>query len=449
MYLLYSLGLDIAFLLTLPYWLWQMARTGKYRAGLSERLGRIPSRLRLPDARGAIWIHAVSVGEVLAVVPVVTELRKHHRVFISTTTLTGQTLSRERFGAENVFYVPLDFAFAIGPWLRALQPELLILAETEFWPNLLRLARASGARVAVINARISDRSFPRYRSVHSLLRRVLANVDTFLTQSVEDASRLRAIGAVADRVHVAGNLKFDAQPPAATTLVAQLKTALPPATVIVCGSTMPGEDEAVLSAFGASGDVLHPSTHRVPQPSASAEAGMLILAPRHPQRFGEVAELVTRLGLPLVRRSAWQGEQIAAGSVFLLDSVGELAAVYELATVAVVGGSFANFGGHNVVEPARHGRAIIVGPHTQNFRDVIIQFRRANAIVETDFENLFLTIGRLLHDDAERAALGARARAVVRANAGATARTVAALQRLLEPERVTQPNGVPHASVLS
>lgn len=176
---------------------------------------------------------------------------------------------------------------------------------------------------------------------------------------------------------------------------------------------------------------------------------MLILAPRHPQRFGEVAELVTRLGLPLVRRSAWQGEQIAAGSVFLLDSVGELAAVYELATVAVVGGSFANFGGHNVVEPARHGRAIIVGPHTQNFRDVIIQFRRANAIVETDFENLFLTIGRLLHDDAERAALGARARAVVRANAGATARTVAALQRLLEPERVTQPNGVPHASVLS
>ena len=189
----------VGMLASLPYWLFQMARHGKYRKGLAERLGRLPSRLRLPkEQEPAIWVHAVSVGEVLAVAGLVEELRRRfpqHRIFISTTTDTGQALARKRFGEANVFYFPMDFAFAIRPYLRALRPRMVVIAETEFWPNFLRLAHASGARIAVVNARISDRSWPSYRRFRGLLRRLLANVDLFLAQTPEDAARLRDIGA--------------------------------------------------------------------------------------------------------------------------------------------------------------------------------------------------------------------------------------------------------------
>src|SRR5580700_4602173 len=193
MYLIYSALLAAVLLVSLPYWLMQGLRHGKYRAGLGERLGRIPPRLATQPARPAIWIHAVSVGEVLAVNGLATELTKRfpqHRVVVSTTTDTGQRLARTRFGAENVFYFPLDFAFAIRPYLRVLQPELVVIAETEFWPNFLRLAHAAGARIAIVNARISDRSWPNYRRFRRLLRHVLSNVDIFLTQTPEDAARL-------------------------------------------------------------------------------------------------------------------------------------------------------------------------------------------------------------------------------------------------------------------
>ena len=193
MYLIYSALLAAGLLLTLPYWLMQRLRHGKYRAGLSERLGKIPQRLISQPARPAIWVHAVSVGEVLAVSGLVAELKgrfPNYRVVISTTTDTGQKLARTRFGAENVFYFPLDFAFAIRPYLRWLRPELIVIAETELWPNFLRLGKASGARIAIVNARISDRSWPRYRRFSHLLVRVLRQVDLFLTQTEEDARRL-------------------------------------------------------------------------------------------------------------------------------------------------------------------------------------------------------------------------------------------------------------------
>ena len=209
MYFVYSTLLGLALMLSAPWWLLRMARQGKYRAGMRERLGGVPHRILTGDSRRAIWIHAVSVGEVLAVAGLIARLRQHwpeHRVVISTTTQTGQELARKRFGAENVFYFPLDFAPCIRPYLNALRPELLILAETEFWPNLLRMARDSGAKIAVVNARISDRSLPRYRPWRGLFRRVLENLNVFCAQTEEDARRLREIGAPADRVQVSGNL---------------------------------------------------------------------------------------------------------------------------------------------------------------------------------------------------------------------------------------------------
>src|SRR6202451_347198 len=218
MYLIYTALLAAGLLVSLPYWLMQRLRHGKYRAGLGERLGRIPRRLSAQPTRPTIWIHAVSVGEVLAVNGLVLDLTKQfsrHRVVISTTTDTGQKLARTRFGAENVFYFPLDFAFAIRPYLRLLQPELVVIAETEFWPNFLRLAQASGARIAVVNARISNRSWSGYRRFRHFLARVLQQVDLFLTQTDEDARRLEEIGAPAERIHVTGNLKFDVHAPAA------------------------------------------------------------------------------------------------------------------------------------------------------------------------------------------------------------------------------------------
>ena len=228
MYLIYSALLAAGLLVSLPYWLLQRMRHGKYRAGLGERLGRVPQRLVAQPSRPTIWVHAVSVGEVLAVSGLVGEFTKRfpqYRVVVSTTTDTGQKLARTRFGAENVFYFPLDFAFAIRPYLRLLRPELIVIAETEFWPNFLRLAHASGARIAVVNARISDRSWPGYRRLRRLLKGVLQQVDLFLTQTGEDARRLEEIGAPAERVHVTGNLKFDVPAPAAPSIVASLRAA--------------------------------------------------------------------------------------------------------------------------------------------------------------------------------------------------------------------------------
>src|SRR5579864_8992322 len=232
-YFLYSLLLAAAMLLSLPYWLYQVLRHGKYRTGFPERLGRVPVRLMAenahPHGKRVIWVHAVSVGEVLAVSGLVEEMKARfpqHRVVVSTTTDTGQELARKRFGEQNVFYFPMDFAFAIRPYLRALQPELVLLAETEFWPNFLRLAHAGGVRIAVVNARISDRSWPNYRRFRWALRKMLVHVDLFLAQTQEDSARLQSIGADPQRVQVTGNLKFDISLPSTPPIVETLRQSL-------------------------------------------------------------------------------------------------------------------------------------------------------------------------------------------------------------------------------
>ncbi len=432
MHLLYSALLGVALLLGIPFWLVQMLRHGKYRAGVSERFGRVPTRLRLPETAGSIWVHAVSVGEVLAVAGLVNELRRRYperRIFVSTTTLTGQQLARKRFGEESVFYFPLDFAFAIRPYLRSLRPALVVVAETEFWPNFLKQADEFGAKIAVVNARISDRSLPRYLRFRSLLRRVLAHVDIFLAQSEEDERRLIGIGAVAERVKVSGNLKFDITPTAAPPIIGQLREAMiagGAGAVIVAGSTVEGEETGVIDAF-----------RRVLGSNANA---VLILAARHPERFGGVADLLASSGLRFWRRSQWNGTDPISGGVFLLDTIGELGAIYQLADVAFVGGSLAPRGGHNILEPAMYGVPVIVGPHTENFRDIIELFRRADAVtVVHDAGQLAASFTELLADVHKRRELGDRAADLVKQQSGATARTLDAIDTLLHSPQRSEP----------
>jgi 3-deoxy-D-manno-octulosonic-acid transferase len=425
MYLLYSALLAAGLLISLPYWMFGKRRQGKYREGLNERLGKVPSRLQ-GCAGPVIWVHAVSVGEVLAVGELVAELRRRlprYRVVISTTTATGQALAKKRFGEESVFYFPLDFAFAIRPYLTTLKPRLIVIAETEFWPNFLRLARKSDARLAVVNARISDRSWPGYRRAWRIgvLGAVLSNIDLFLAQTGEDARRLRDIGAPVERVQVSGNLKFDVAAPAPPAIVASLRSVFQQAgagPVIVCGSTVEEEEGLLLLAFQ---NVL-----------ASHPRAVMILAPRHPERFGEVAQLLEQMGIRFWRRSLWGGDSMAGG-VFLVDTIGELASLYALADVAFVGGSLVPRGGHNIIEPAQHGVPIIVGNHTENFRDIVGLFQRQDAVRVVGPAEFPLVLMELLSNEAERAALGRRGADTLRSQMGATEKTVVALEKLLEP----------------
>jgi 3-deoxy-D-manno-octulosonic-acid transferase len=439
MYALYSALLFFSLVLTLPYWLLQMMRHGKYRAGLSQRFGAVPSALLGRREGSAIWVHAVSVGEVVASSAVIRALREKfpsHRVFISTTTSTGQKLASQRFGPENVFYFPLDFAFAIQPYLTALRPVLVVVAETEFWPNFLRLAKRSDARVAVINCRISDRSLPGYKRFRfwlpKLLGRTLANVDLFLAQTDEDRRRLIEIGAEESKITVAGNLKFDVVAPPLPSIVASLRESFGDSgaqPVLVCGSTLEDEEGAVLSAFRS---IL-----------ANHPKALMILAPRHPERFSEVAELVEKLGFRMWRRSLWragrlEGENSSAeplaGGVFLLDSIGELAALYSLATIAFVGGSLVPRGGHNILEPALYGVPIVTGNHYENFRDMVNFFARRNAVRIVGLAELPLVFIELIDNEDQRTTLGRNALAALESQRGATDRTISALLALVESQ---------------
>jgi 3-deoxy-D-manno-octulosonic-acid transferase len=420
---LYSAALAVGVLASLPYWLYQMARYGKYRQGLAERLGRLPSRLRLPGAQEpVIWVHAVSVGEVLAVAGLVEELQRRcpqHRIFISTTTDTSQALARKRFGETNVIYFPIDFAFAIRPYLQALHPQMVVIAETEFWPNFMQLAHAQGARIAVVNTRISDRSWPRYLRFRGLLRRLLANVDLFLAQTQQDAARLVDIGASPERVGVTGNLKFDIPAPATPAIVENLRTSLAATgagPVLVCGSSVDGEEPLLLKAF---------ENLLVQHPRA-----VMILAPRHPERFPAVAALLEQMSISFRKRSEWTGEPLGGG-VLMLDTIGELAALYALADIAFVGGSLVPRGGHNIIEPAQYGVATVVGNHTENFRDIVSLFQSRDAVRIVGPAELPLVFLELLANDVERKALGQRAAETMRSQIGATARTAGELQELL------------------
>jgi len=425
MYFLYSALLAIVLLFGLPYWVYQMLRHGKYRAGFLERFGGVPGHLALPSIQPTIWVHAVSVGEVLAVSRLVEEMRARwpgHRIVLSTTTDTGQKLARNRFGPENVFYFPIDLGFAIRPYLQALRPQMIVIAETEFWPNFLRLSKRNGALIAIVNARLSDRSIRGYTRLRWWLRRVIGNVDLFLAQTWRDRTRLVDLGTPESRVEVTGNLKFELEPGSPPTLVAHLRDsfqATGASPILVCGSTVDDEEERMLLQAFQSILASHPRA-------------VMILAPRHPERFVQVAELLEQLGVRFWRRSLWSGDTIAGG-VLLIDTIGELASLYALGDVAFVGGSLVPRGGHNIIEPAQHGVPIIVGNHTENFRDIVGLFQSRDAVRVAGPAEFPLVLMELLSNEPERAALGRRAAETLRTQTGATQRTVQALEKLLEP----------------
>jgi 3-deoxy-D-manno-octulosonic-acid transferase len=425
MYLLYSAALAAAAALALPYFFVQGLRHGKYLDTFRARWGRLPEDLlrSAADSSGSIWLHAVSVGEVLACPRLVADLRARlpgRRIFVSTTTTTGQEAARKRLAADGLFYCPFDFAFAVRRVLKSVRPAILIVAETELWPNLLHEARAAGVKVIVVNARISDRSFPRYRALRFFFGRVLGDAHLLLAQSQEDARRCGEIGARPDAVRVTGSLKYDqAEPAALPVWLSATLTAWTADGALLAGSTAEGEEEHVLKAWAA---------FRVRRPNLR-----LIVAPRRPERFDRVADLIRARGLGLVRRSALVPGTPITGDVLLIDTMGELAAMYNYAEVAFVGGSLVPHGGQNPLEPAWFGRPAVVGPSMTNFREITATMLAGKAIKQVrSGDELPAAMEALFLDREGARAMGQRARSILEQNRGATARTVEALVQLLE-----------------
>jgi 3-deoxy-D-manno-octulosonic-acid transferase len=423
-YILYSILLGVGFVLALPWFIWKGRKTGKYLRTFRERMGRLPVYLNV-DGERSVWIHAVSVGEALAARPLVPALRERlpgYRLFLSTTTMTGNAVAaRGARDLDGLLYAPFDWPRPVRGALSVLNPALLVLVETELWPNLIHEARRRGTRVAVVNGRISDRSFRRYRLIRPFLRRVLAEVDLFLMQGEAHAERIQALGAPADRVRVAGNLKFDAvepgRPPERLVRLVEGRDG-PPRPLWIAGSTVNGEEELVLRAF-------HRVRERVPDTR-------LMIVPRHPERFDVVPPLVEAAGFGCRRRSTLDPDVWSEGEVLLLDTLGELAQLYALASVVFVGGSLVPAGGHNILEPAVAGRPIVVGPHMENFREITRRFLSDDALVQVSTtEALGEEVAALILDEARRRSLGERAREVVERNRGALQRTVDALSDLV------------------
>jgi 3-deoxy-D-manno-octulosonic-acid transferase len=421
---LYSSLLLAVLVLGAPYWLARMATSGRYRAGLWERLGRVPAALRAAVAeRRVVWVHAVSVGEVLAATRLVAELETALNskmgegwvIVVSTTTATGQKLARERFGAERVFYYPLDFAWAVRAYLRALEPRMLVLMESELWPRMLVECRRVGVPVAVVNARVSDRSYSRGLRVRAVWGKVLGMVRLFLAQSEEDERRLVEMGARAE-VRAIGNLKYDVRAPSGNAMKERIDRWLGGARLVVAGSLLYREEDMLLAAW--------------PGIQKACPDAALLLAPRHPQRFDEVAEMVRINGYKDVLCSSLAAatEPISSRAILVLDTMGDLAAVYELADVAFVGGSLVQRGGHNPLEPAQFGVPVVMGRSWENFRDIVGKMQEEYALRGVrDKDDLERVLVELLTDRKAAKAMGERGRAVFEAQSGATGRAVEAL----------------------
>ena len=431
MYFLYSILLGIGVLALLPRFLLDAARHGKYAAGFAERAGRLPP----PDAGGrpVVWLHCVSVGEAQAARPLARALLEaypRHALVVSTTTLTGQRVAREAFAgrAALVFYFPFDWAWSVRRALRAVAPSLVLVMETELWPRFFRECRRRGVPVALVNGRISEKSFGRYRAVRPFIRRVLADISLAAAQSEADAARLVSLGLAPERVRVTGNVKFDIEEAAGDPLTEELRRRFRVSEarpLVVAASTHAPEERVVLEAFRLA--------------SAAPNRPRLLIAPRHPERFAEAAALVEASGLSWARRSGRPRESDADCDVILLDSIGELRAVYPLAEVVFVGGSIAPVGGHNVLEPALAARAVITGAHTSNFKSIVGALLEQRGLVQlppADESEAAAALARalrdLLGDEEGRRRTGARARAVLERNRGATARTVEMLAPLVE-----------------
>jgi 3-deoxy-D-manno-octulosonic-acid transferase len=440
MYFLYSVLVLAFFALVSPWFLYQAIRYRKYVASLPQRMGYLPVSFNM-DGEQSIWIHAVSVGEVLTARPLVRDLRERYprlRIFLSTTTMTGQAIARRSVqDLDAVFYFPFDLGLTVRRTLDLVRPRLFIMMETEIWPNLLRECRKRGVKTAIVNGRLSQRSYPRYRLVRGFMTRVLDHVDSFCVQSEESARRFIDLGANPGRVTVTGSLKFDSLDLTTPAVQARARDRvlryfrIPRSRpVIVAGSTMKGEEAAVLAAFRRVRSVV---------PNA-----LLILAPRHVERAGDVEQQSRHEGFKVVRRSELPIDAEPRADIVILDTIGELATIYQLATVAFVGGSLVDTGGHNILEPAVFGKPIVFGPHMSNFAEIAEAFVGNAAGVQLNNEReLADTMLALMTDPVRRARLGAAARALVEANRGAKDKSIAVLTTLLPPDNtMTYPSNV-------
>jgi 3-deoxy-D-manno-octulosonic-acid transferase len=433
MYLLYGILLGIGVLALLPRFLLDAARHGKYAAGLGQRAGA----LQKFDAGGrpVVWLHCVSVGEAQAARPLVRALLEEypqHALVVSTTTLTGQRIARDVFAgtAALVFYFPFDWAWSVRRTLRAVKPSTVLVMETELWPRFFRECRARGVRVALVNGRISEKSFRRYKLIRPFIRRVLADLSLAAMQTEADAARLIELGVKPERARVTGNVKFDMEETTGQPLTEELRRRFgfdKDRPLVVAASTHAPEERVVLEAFKlAAGD-------------SAAGRPRLLVVPRHEERFGEVAAQIEASGLSWARRSATERATDATCDVILLDSMGELRAVYPLAELVFVGGSIAPVGGHNVLEPALAARCVVTGAHTSNFKAIVAALVEQHALVQLPHaeeaettRTLARVLRDLLDDDVRRRRTGERARAVLEQNRGATARTVKLLAPLLK-----------------
>jgi 3-deoxy-D-manno-octulosonic-acid transferase len=436
MYLLYSLFAMVALVALSPYFLLRELGGKKRLHNLWQMMGALPPELAERAARqdageGSIWIHAVSVGEALAAIPLARRLKDEfprRALFISTTTDTGQAIARERIPwADGWFYFPMDFAWVVRRFLRALRPTAIVIVETEIWPQLLREARRGGIPVVFANARISDRSFRNYRWTNRLLNRFIAdalrNAAAFLAQSEEDARRLAELGADESKIEVTGNLKYDLAAPPIGPFAEWLATQVRQQErwpLLVAGSVAADEEEAVLAAY----DVVQRHWRRA----------LMVLAPRKPDRFDGAAEIVAQGGWKVARRRelslhAPLEEDV---DVLLLDSMGELGGVYSLADAVFIGGSLVPVGGHNPLEPAFFGRAPVFGPHMENFQEMAAQFlaERAGVLVKSG-EELGRAWGRMIQQDGMRQQMGQAALGLVQRHRGATERTMRRITAIL------------------
>lgn len=448
MYFVYSFLMGTAALLLLPYWLVKGLRQGKYLSNLRERLGLSAAALdKLPAGHpGAIWIHAVSVGELLSSIALAKRLKiayPDRPLVVSTTTITGQDLARERLQfADAVFYFPLDWTFCVRRLLRAVRPSLVVVLETEIWPNFLREARRQNIPVLFVSGRISDRSFARYQQylgrfgffLRPFLRSALGNASAFLMQSEKDAERIRSLGAASDSVSVSGNLKYDMELPAATPLSGWLEAEARRqgrSPIVVAGSVVATEEPLALIAFGVvQGE--HPNA-------------LLVLAPRKPERFEAAADFIHESRRKFIRRSelalTGHAQGAATGNngsissdvtVILLDSIGELASIYRLADSAFVGGSLVPSGGHNILEPAAFGKIPVFGPSMENFADIAARFVAADAAIQVESpEDAGVAWIELLRNPERRRKMGENAKGLVDSSRGATDRVLAEIAKFL------------------
>ncbi|HSW63065.1 MAG TPA: 3-deoxy-D-manno-octulosonic acid transferase [Dissulfurispiraceae bacterium] len=382
---------------------------------LREKRGHVETAFGQDEP--VVWIHAVSVGEVLAAVPFVRALRDRYpslQIAVSTITDTGQNIAMERFGAfARIIYMPFDLPASLNRFLDTVRPQLFLIMETELWPNAIRICHERGIRVALINGRISDRSFRGYRKMRFFMQEVFRRMSALCMQNEVYAERLRVLGASADTVFAAGNLKFDLQIPG----IRPVWTERLRGPVVIAGSTHHPEEEIVLSSY---------QKVRTAVPDLN-----LILAPRHPERFGEVETLLKKSGVRYVRRTAAGQETTQLqGMVVLLDAMGELGITYAAADIAVMGGSFLPHGGQNLLEPAYWGKAILCGPHMQNF-PFVQEFCDAGAARRVTAETLADELSSLLSSPETMRTMGEAAHALLEQNAGATGRTLDRVTALL------------------